>query len=695
LRLTLDVMKISSMICNNPLIVIQTTIRLSIAWKVEVWQGLILDIFYTVKRMYYYGVFVRSSLYHGNDALTYSSSEKLAVGSLVEVQMQKQTVLGIVSAVESKPRFKTKDVTKVYNLPPLPKSSLRLHSWLKEYYPAPHGVITQHFLPPKLPDVVASEIDSVTPDKPSLKKLPALNKHQRSALDLITEPDTYILEGITGSGKTRIYIELCLKQIEAGRSSIILTPEISLTSQLMDNFKAVFGNRVILVHSSQTDKQRRAAWLRCLTAAEPLIVIGPRSALFSPIQNLGLIVVDESHEPAYKQEKAPHYHASRVAAQLASLTHSTLILGSATPSLSDYYLAKQKNKKIIKLSHLAINDEIPTTEVITVDLKQADLFVRSKELSQPLLQSIEKSLNQSEQTLLYLNRRGTARLILCKVCGWQALCINCHIPLIYHGDKHILQCHSCNYHTDVVKNCPNCGNPDIVYRAAGTKAIVDEVKRLFPSARIGRFDGDNTKAERFEDQYLKAKRGEIDILIGTQLLAKGLDLPKLSTLGILLADTSLYMPDFSSDERTFQLIRQVLGRVGRGHVKGYAVIQTYQPENEVIAAAIKGNYESFYEHEIVMREQFMFPPFCYLLKLTARRASSNAAEGAAEKLITELRAARYKVRIEGPAPSFYEHTMNKSNWQLVIKAKDRSQLVKIVHALPSGWSFDIDPIDLL
>jgi primosomal protein N' (replication factor Y) len=258
-----------------------------------------------------------------------------------------------------------------------------------------------------------------------------------------------------------------------------------------------------------------------------------------------------------------------------------------------------------------------------------------------------------------------------------------------------LRCHTCTYKTAVLSACPDCGNIDIVYRSAGTKAVVDEAQRLFPQARIARFDTDNAKADRFEQHYDGVKAGNVDIIVGTQLLAKGLDLPRLSTLGVLLADTSLYMPDFAAPERTFQLLTQVLGRVGRGHSAGTAVIQTYHPDHPVIQAAIHNDYAGFYKTELMTREDFAFPPFVHLLKITLRRASISATETAAEKLKSEIQALGLPVLVEGPAPSFYEKFQNKYQWQLVIKARERSALLKVIAALPANCSYDIDPMDLL
>ncbi len=643
--------------------------------------------------MHYYFVWVRSNRYHGSEALTYSSPVRLKTGSIVQVELQKEPVLGVVTGPADTPRFKTKPVVRAYELPPLPLHLLKLLDWLQAYYPAPLGILTQQLLPASFSEKQLAAAPLRGLPAPRLDDLPPLTAEQQTALAAMAERDTYLLHGVTGSGKTRLYLELAARCIADGRSAIVLTPEISLTSQLADNFRQVFGGRVVVMHSQQAPAERQRAWLDCLRATEPLVVIGPRSALFSPLAKPGLIILDEAHEAAYKQEQAPQYQAGRVAATLAQLTPSTLVLGSATPSVSDYYLARQKQKPVITLLKLAKGDSTPAT-IEMVDRKDFALFDRSPLLSRPLIKALEAALAKGEQGLLYLNRRGTARLVLCENCGWQATCPNCDVPLTYHGDKHQLRCHSCSHHAPVPGSCPECGHASVIFKTAGTKAVVSEVERLFPGARVARFDTDNNRAERFEKQYESIRGGEVDILVGTQLLAKGLDLPKLSTLGIVLADTSLYLPDFSAQERTYQLLSQVLGRIARGHLPGRAVIQTYHRDHPVLRAAIKGDYQAFYEQEIASRQQFLFPPFCYLLKLTARRASLKSAEGAALKLKAAIEGS-YKVRVEGPAPSFYERFQNKYQWQLVVKAKDRSELLKIITQLPAGWSYDLDPMDLL
>jgi primosomal protein N' (replication factor Y) len=647
------------------------------------------------KDMFYYFVWVRSARYHGSEPLTYASETKLSAGQIVQVELQRELVLGFVSGATSEPRFKTKPITQIYDLPPVPQHLIRLITWLQQYYPAPLGILTQQLMVGTLPPSKLEEPEAVKLPKPDLSKLPPLTDEQTAALEAMAERDTYVLHGKTGSGKTRLYMELAALSLAEDRSAIILTPEISLTAQLANNFKAVFGERVVVMHSNQAPAERRNAWLKCLRATEPLIVIGPRSALFTPLAKPGLIVLDEAHESAYKQEQAPQYQTGRVASYLSQVTRSTLVLGSATPAVTDYFLAEQKAKPIIQLKELAQKHEHPPVEVTIIDRKEHDLFSRSPFMSLPMIKAVEGSLKRGEQSLLYLNRRGTARLVLCENCGWQATCPHCDVPLTYHGDKHELRCHSCDHKEKAPVTCPNCGHPNILYKTAGTKAIVEEAQRLFPEARVARFDTDNAKAERFEQHYENVKDGNVDILVGTQMLAKGLDLPKLSTLGILLADTSLYMPDYTANERTFQLISQVLGRIGRGHIAGRAIIQTYHPDHPVLQQAIDGDYQAFYKAELASRKMFLFPPYCYLLKLTVRRATIKSAESAAEKLKHEIESNGHKVRIEGPAPSFYERFQNKFQWQLVIKTKDRDELLKIIANLPANTSYDIDPLDLL
>lgn len=638
-------------------------------------------------------VFIADSTYHGKDALTYSCENTLQPGTIVSVPIKKKIALGIAIRHVRKPSFTVKSILAALPLPPLSGQSLSLLAWLREYYPAPIGVLTQLFLPKALPKKTLPleqlpEINHFTP-------LPPPTSDQRQALSNIATSGLHILHGETGTGKTRVYVELAKRTILAGKSAMILTPEIGLTSQIGADFKSVFGERVLIAHSKLTEATRQKLWQYTLEQSEPLILIGPRSVLFYPLTNIGLIVVDEAHETAYKQDQSPYYHATPVAAKLSSLHQSTLVLGSATPLITDYYIATAKKRPIIRMTKTATNAKTEATSIDIVDLRERKKFAQSPYLSDTLIAAIKESQEKGEQSLLFLNRRGTARIIFCEQCGWQADCPHCDLPLVYHGDSHQMRCHSCNFSAKTPISCPKCHNTSIVLKSIGTKAVADEAARLFPEANIMRFDTDNSKKERIEQHYEAIKAGKITILVGTQTLAKGIDLPHLGLVGVIIADTSLYFPDFSAKERTYQLLVQVVGRVGRGHRNGKVVIQTYTPDSPLIRAATTKDWEYFLRTELMERDTYVFPPFCYLLKLTCKRASSASAARSASELTEKLRKTITNIRIEGPAPSFHEKIAGKFGWQIIVKAKARAPLVKIIQDLPSGWSYDIDPMNLL
>lgn len=645
--------------------------------------------------MNYYEVLVGSQAFHGREALTYSAAARLAVGGVVKVPLRQRAALGIVSREVQKPGFTVKPLQASFSLPALPKESLQLLAWLAGYYPAPLGAVVQQFLPKSLSEKLISNLPTSSGKKPRPTTLLPLTIEQKKVLAQINHSGSWLLHGETGSGKTRVYLELAQATLAAGRSAVILTPEISLTSQLVSFFKQYLDAKVVVLHSQLTDAERRRNWLEILNTVEPLVIIGARSALFAPLKNIGLIALDEVHETAYKQEQAPHYQTQRVASKLAQLHQAMLVMGSATPGVNDYYIAEAKHIPILRMTQLANQSDKTKPLVKIIDLKDRSQFSRTAHLSNQLLDAINQALKRGEQSLLFLNRRGTARVVVCQHCGWQALCPTCDLPLTYHGDTHRLRCHVCGHHEAAPSNCPVCQSADILFKSIGTKAIVEEVQQVFPEARIQRFDTDNTKAEHLNQHYEAVKAGDVDILVGTQTLAKGLDLPRLSVIGVIVADTGLYLPDYTANERTYQLLYQVLGRVSRGHVAGYAVIQTYEPANPLLAAAVARDWLGFYRRELEERQRFLFPPFCFLLKLTCRRARTANAQAAAEKFATELRQQQLKIQVVGPSPAFHEKLGGQFQWQLVIKAKQRAELLKVIELLPSGWSYDIDPIDLL
>jgi primosomal protein N' (replication factor Y) (superfamily II helicase) len=641
----------------------------------------------------YVEVMVADSTYHGQEALTYYSTKRIPVGAIVKVQIRDKNVLGFVVSITKKPRFPVKQV-EYPEMPPLPRELIELHNWLRVYYPAPLGIINGLFLPSgNLPKMSAGKEDS-TDNKP--ENLPPLTADQKQAINQLQNPGLHILHGETGTGKTRVYIELAKKSLASGKSAMILTPEIGLTSQLIKSLQSVFSSgSIVLLHSQMTDSSRKKAWIKVLTNDQPLIIVGPRSALFSPITTLGLIVVDEFHETAYKQDRAPYYNAIYVAAKLASIHQATLILGSATPSVADYALANQRKLPIVRMLQTANSSHSSTPEIQVVDIRDRTNFSKSGYLSNAMIQEISESLKRGEQSLIFLNRRGTSRMIFCEKCGWQALCPHCDLPLVYHGDGHYTQCHTCAYRSTSPMNCPDCRNATIVFKGAGTKAISDELQKIFPNNKIQRFDTDNKKSERIEEHFEMIHRGDIDIIVGTQTITKGIDLPNLGLVGIIAADTGLSFPDFSAQERNYQLLHQVMGRVGRGHRKGSVVIQTYNPDGSVLKSVLKKDWESFNKNELKERQTYKFPPYYYLLKLSCRRSTSKAAEAASQKLAKHISAAGYEVIVEGPAPSFYEKVQSKYQWQIVVKAQRRGELLKIIKELPSQWSYDIDPLNLL
>jgi len=647
--------------------------------------------------MQYVEVWVASQRYQKREPLTYSTEAELTPGTVVSVPMGRIVVLGFIERVVSSPKFQTKPVKEVFELK-LPEESRKLFKWLLDYYPSGSGPVAQLFLPSTLLQTSRKQEKSAEKTL-APPKLPPLTKEQTEALKQLQKSPRAVLHGETGSGKTRVYIERTRETLATGRSVVILTPEIALTPQLEGVFTEQFGNKVCILHSNLKATTRRELWKRIAASSEPLVIIGPRSALFSPLKNVGLIVVDEFHEPAYKQEQAPRYQALRVAATLARLHKASIIYGSATPPVSEYYLAEVTKTPIIRLSKLA-KGEVQPVDIEIVPLKEIEKYSRHRFISDTLLQQITKALSNKEQSLIYLNRRGTARLVMCQTCGWQALCPRCDLPLTYHGDNHQMRCHTCGFKDTPPLSCPVCNSTDLQYRSIGTKAVVEALQGFFPNARILRFDTDLGVNERLDVHFEDVKAGKVDILVGTQMLGKGLDLPKLSVVGVLSADTSLAMPDFSSSERGYQLLHQVIGRVGRGHElktgKAVVVLQTYTPDSAVIQSAIKKDWLSFYKNELIERKTFTFPPFCYLLKISTSRKTSASAEKALRSLHSKLQSTKLKVRLSDPAPSFYERSHGSYHWQLVLKATDRKELIKALEALPAGnWTYDLDPANLL
>ncbi len=645
--------------------------------------------------MNYYLIAPAKTFHPSDNTLTYASSEPLQIGQIVEIPLGKNTTFGIVSAKTTQPSFKTKEIIRVLYPEPLPKHLLKAIFWLSDYYRCPLSTVIQASLPRGItkkrrqPKAVKPSIVAKSPNNP-------LNSAQKRAVaEINANPsNTILLHGITGSGKTNIYIELTRQTLAKNQSVILLVPEIALTSQLVRNFQAHFDD-VILLHSAQTEAVRHQLWQKALQSTTPQVVIGPRSALFAPVRNLGIIIIDEAHESAYHQDQNPKYSALRLAAVMTKT-----ILGSATPLVSDYYICKQR-KAIIELSELAIKST-KTAEISVIDLKNRPDFTRSRLLSNQLIASIQKSLDQHTQSMIFHNRRGTAPLTICDQCGWQALCENCLLPLVLHADKYQMRCHTCGRTYPVPTACPECHNASIHHKGFGTKMLEEELRRLFPTARIARFDADTETDLQLSKVYDQVHAGDYDIIVGTQMIAKGFDFPKITTLGIAQADAGLSLPDYSSEERTFQLISQVIGRANRGHQNSHIFIQSFQPDHPLISYASHSDYAGFYKYLLQRRRQSTLPPYSFLLKLSLTYKTEKAAVLNVRKLNKKIiqfsqKSQLSQVSISPPMPAFHERSNTGFTWQIIIKAKSRKDLLAIFDSLNKNpyLHYDFDPISLL
>lgn len=645
--------------------------------------------------MHYYEVAPTTLIRTDHATFTYSSDAELSIGQLVVVPVGKKSYTGLIMSNSLKPSYDVKPIVDTLDLPPLPKHIIATADWISRYYTTHLAHVLQTILPRGLTTKRrATDIKSVPPPQRNRTKN-VFTLAQQSALDTIASmsPGTALLHGVTGSGKTLVYIETAHQAIATGRSAIILVPEIALTSQLVAEFSHHFDD-IIVTHSGQTEAQRHTLWLEALRSRTPRIVIGPRSALFIPLADIGLVVVDECHEPSFKQEQSPRYSALRVASTIIQHTQGKLILGSATPSINDYYLASQSGRPIIAMNTPARTDTVRPS-ITQVDMTKRTQFSQHKFLSDPLLAQLKQTFADGRQALIFHNRRGSASTTLCENCGWQAGCPRCFIPLTLHTDTHQLTCHICGTHSRVPTSCPECHHIDIIHKGIGTKRIEAELARLFPDITLGRFDADTAADQTVERRYQALYDGNVQLIIGTQVIAKGLDLPHLRTVGIIQADAGLSLPDYTASERTFQLLAQVIGRVGRSHHPTNVIVQSYQPTHPAILDGISQNYDDFYQRTLALRRHTNFPPFVHLLKLVCAYKTEATAIKNAKNLATTLRSLT-GVEVLGPTPAFYERVRDTYRWQIVVKSTQRSRLIDcLAHLPPKNWQYELDPLSLL
>ncbi len=574
---------------------------------------------------------------------------------------------------------------------------------------------------------------------------PVLTPGQQNATDKLRaclesgETQTVLLFGVTASGKTEVYLNAIAHTLEQGRSAIVLVPEIALTAQIVDTFVGRFGEQVAVLHSKLSEGERHDEWRR-MQAGKARIVVGARSAIFAPVQNVGLIVMDEEHEASYKQENTPRYNAKDLAMERARLSRATLVLGSATPSLESYfaatpqgvgsrewgvgktsarieeprdsYAAKNHHKansysplptpySLITMPDRIDNRPLPRVEV--VDLREE--FKKQKTLfSERLVAAMMERLKKKQQTILFLNRRGYAQFVLCRDCGWTAKCPNCAVSLAYHNYERSLKCHHCDYNGRVPLKCPDCGGMKVKAFGIGTEKVEEEVLRVFPTARVARMDRDTTSQKGAHTRIMRAfRQGNSDILIGTQMVAKGLDFPNVTLVGVISADTAINMPDFRAAERTFQLLTQVAGRAGRGNTPGEVIIQTFSPDHYAVQAAIQHDYPRFYKQEILFRQELKYPPYSRFVNLICADEIEAKAQARSNALVVALeRLNPPDVEIIGPSPAPLARLKNQYRFHVALRAPVDYPLSELVRSAiacltPSdrlGLYVDIDPLSM-
>lgn len=510
-----------------------------------------------------------------------------------------------------------------------------------------------------------------------------LSEKQRQAYDTLSalmkvgKPSCALLHGVTGSGKTSVFIKLIDEAIKRGKTALMLVPEISLTPQMVGNFQALFGNTVAIIHSSLSMGQRADEYKR-IESGEARIVIGTRSAVFAPLDNIGIIVIDEEGEHTYKSDRSPRYHARSAAKQRAFFHNSLLLLASATPSLDSSYNAKTGKYSLVTLDERFNKSNLP--EVYTIDMKAEYENGNRGNFSMALLHEIELNLRNGEQTLLLLNRRGYYTHLTCIKCGETMKCPNCDLPLTYHKANDSLCCHYCGFTVQTPDNCPKCGSAYIAQSGTGTQRIEDEIKEYFPSARVLRMDADTTMSKNaFSTRFAEFGRGEYDIMVGTQMIAKGLDFENVTLVGVLQIDKALYAGDYLGYERTFSLITQVVGRSGRGSKKGRAYLQTYSPDHYVLQLAARQDYEEFYAQEIEVRKALLFPPFCDICLVGFSSVQSVHSEKAAKRFLELLKERLSKesnpipIRVLGPTKMGTGMLAGRYRHKLVIKCRFNRQ----------------------
>lgn len=551
------------------------------------------------------------------------------------------------------------------------------------------------------------EVPAREAPQPRASRVPSLSAAQANAWreieTALEQRDTkpHLLFGVTGSGKTEIYLRAVAWCLRNQRTALILVPEIALATQVVRRFVDRFPGRVDVLHSGMTNSERYDLWSR-IAAGEVDVVVGPRSALFAPVANLGLIVIDEEHDSSFKQDNDPRYHARAVAKKMAELAGATLVLGSATPAVESMWHARRGEYHLLELPHrvsptLAEGESLGLPEVRVIDLRAELRAGNADLLSRELQAQIQRSLDANEQSIVLHNRRGMSTVVICRDNGHRISCPNCDIPLVFHADLKLMICHRCDYRMPPPHRCPECAGR-LDFLGAGTQRVEDAIRKRWPEARVMRWDADAVRQHGYQVMLDRAEEHHVDIIVGTQMVSKGFDLPRVTTIGVVQADSMLHLPDFRSAERTFQLLTQVAGRAGRRGPGSIVVFQTYTPNHYAVQAASQHDYCRFYSEEIAFRERFRFPPMHRLARFIIRADSQQEAALEAGLMSRELARHAYRNRIEmellGPSPAFVARIRNQFQWQLVVRTTEMEVLLDDLPRRP-GWVIDIDPESML
>lgn len=606
-------------------------------------------------------------------------------GMRVMVPFKNREMTGyIVGVDEDIPKERTKRAIKLLDEEPLlSEHFLKLTRWMKDYYFSSWGEAIEAAIPKFYRDGKSTRkiIDEILTDEFSDPKLHQLNDEQKNAVDQISnfiasnQYHSVLLFGVTGSGKSEVYIRSIQKAIQCGKQAICLVPEIALTEQLKMFFASHFQDQLEIVHSKLSEGERWQAWQR-IRSGKKQVILGPRSAVFSPIPNLGLIIMDEEHESSYKQDQSPRYHAREVADWRARNSNAVFMMGSATPSLETMQKT-QSSGPIVRLDLTKRVDakKMPVIEIVDLNLHRGGI------ISSKLQTEIQKALDRKESVMLLLNRRGFSTQVHCLYCKELLMCRFCDVALTYHQQDQSAICHYCNFKIDKVNSCPKCKNVLLKFSGIGTEKVESETARFFPSARIARLDSDTVRRKNSHQKILKDFRDQkIDILVGTQMIAKGFDFPHVTVVGVVLADTALSLPDFRSSEKTFQLLTQVAGRGGRGAKEARVIIQTYSPLHYSIQRAKNHDSLGFFDEEIKNREVYHYPPFLELINIIFRgKSEEKVIEQAVElKQQLEKQGISQNIEILGPAPLPFRKLRGHFRWHLMIKTSGGSQPTQTV-----------------